>query len=167
MTDTASSPRLDYAAVAPAALHGLYASEQYLRTSPLERSLLHLVKLRASQMNGCAFCIALHALEARHDGERDERLDGLAAWHDAPWYDERERAALAWTESLSDVARTHVPDADYDAARARFSERELVDLTLAIATINAWNRFVIAFRTSPQDAPRVAAQLRAMEAPSA
>lgn len=167
MTTTASPPRLDYARVAPDALRGLYASERYLRGSSLERALLHLVKLRASQMNGCAFCIALHVLEARHDAERDERLDGLVAWHEAPWYSERERAALAWTEALTDVARTHVPDATYAAARAHFSEPELVDLTLAIATINAWNRFAVAFRAAPQDAPHVFAQVRAMEAASA
>lgn len=161
MTNEITSPRLDYATVAPEALQGLYALERYLRTSSVEPGLLHLVKLRASQVNRCGFCTALHQLEAQHDGESEERLNGLAAWRESTSYSARERAGLAWAESLTLVAQTHVPDADYAAAREVFSERELVDLSLAVATINAWNRLAIAFRTPPAAAPAVFAQLRA------
>jgi AhpD family alkylhydroperoxidase len=158
------TPRIDYAAVAPQALASLYASAGYLRhQTSLEPALLNLVFLRASQMNGCAFCVAMHVQEAKEDGERDERLHGLVAWREAGWYSERERAALAWTEAVTDIARGHVGDEVYAAARAVFDERELVDLNLAVATINSWNRFSIAFRTPPELAPTVIDALRARE----
>ena len=159
MTQTPTPPRLEYNGIAPEALRSLYAAEQYLASSPLEPALRHLVKLRASQINGCAFCIALHVIEAEHDGEESKRLHGLVAWREAPWYSARERAALAWTEALTLVADGHVPDDVYAAASGVFSEHELVDLTLAITTINAWNRFAIAFRTPPDFAPALFAQL--------
>jgi AhpD family alkylhydroperoxidase len=133
-----------------------------LRKSALEPALLHLVDLRASQMNGCAFCLAMHWREAKESGVDDDRINGLPAWREAPWYSARERAALAWTEAVTDVARTHVPDDVYDEARAAFSERELVDLTLAVATINAWNRFAIAFRSPPETAADAVKQSSAM-----
>jgi AhpD family alkylhydroperoxidase len=164
MTKAPLTSRIEYAAVAPEALTGLYAASRYLRRqTTLEPALVHLVFLRASQMNGCAFCIAMHVQEAREDGERDERLHGLVAWREAGWYSERERAALAWTEAVTDLAHGHVGDEVYDAARAVFSERELVDLTLAVATINSWNRFSIAFRMPPERAPEVVAALRGLE----
>lgn len=158
------APRLDYATLAPGALAGLYAAGRYLREeTTLEPALRHLVTLRASQMNGCAFCIAMHVQEAKEDGERDERLHGLIAWREASWYSERERAALAWTEAVTDIAHGHVGDEVYAQARAVFSERELVDLNLAVATINSWNRFAIAFRVPPEHAPAVVAALRQRE----
>jgi AhpD family alkylhydroperoxidase len=161
MNATTTTPRINYAQVAPGALTGLYAAGHYLRTqTTLEPALIHLVFLRASQINGCAFCVAMHVLEAKEDGERDERLHGLIAWHEAGWYSERERAALAWTEAVTELGETHVPDDVFARARAAFSERELIDLTLAVATINSWNRFSIAFRIPPESAPDVVATLR-------
>lgn len=154
--------RLAYNAVAPEAVRFFNHAGQYLRTSTsLEPTLLHLVFLRASQMNGCAFCIAMHWREAKEDGINDDRLHGLAAWREAPWYSERERAALAWTEAVTDVMHSHVPDEAYVQARSAFSERELVDLTLAINVINSWNRFAISFRTPPELAAGVVEAMRA------
>ncbi|HEX3663294.1 MAG TPA: carboxymuconolactone decarboxylase family protein [Acidobacteriaceae bacterium] len=154
--------RLAYTAVAPEALRFFSQAGHYLRTATtLEPTLLHLVFLRASQMNGCAFCIAMHWREAHEDGIDDDRLHGLSAWREAPWYSDRERAALAWTEAVTDVMHSHVPDDVYVEARSFFSEHELVDLTLAVNTINAWNRFAIAFRTPPETAAGVLEALRA------
>lgn len=156
--------RIAYATVAPGALLPLYEATRYLRSSTtLEALLIDLVFLRASQMNGCAFCIAMHWREARENGATDDRLHGLIAWREAPWYSDRERAALAWTEALTEVARTHAPDEVYNDVRSNFSERELVDLTLAISTINAWNRFAIAFRTPPETAADVIASIKATQ----
>lgn len=157
--------RLKYGSAAPAALRPLYEAGRYLRASTtLEASLLDLVNMRASQMNGCAFCMAMHWREAKDNGVSDDQLHGLPAWREAPWYSERERAALAWTEALTDVAHSHVPDEAFEAARAVFSEKELVDLTLAITTINSWNRFAIAFRTPPETAAEMVASLKAAAA---
>jgi AhpD family alkylhydroperoxidase len=156
--------RLDYAAAAPGALRPLYEATRYLHSSTtLEPALLDLVFLRASQMNGCAFCIAMHWREAKETGASDDRLHGLPAWREAPWYSERERAALAWTEALTDIAHGHAPEIVYTEARSAFSERELVDLTLAITTINSWNRLAIAFRTPPEKAESVIASLKAAQ----
>lgn len=153
--------RIPYASVAPGALKPLYEAGHYLRTSStLEASLLDLVYLRASQMNGCAFCIAMHWREAKEHGLDDDHLHGLAAWREAPWYSARERAALAWTESMTDIARSHAPDDLYADVKAAFSEREMVDLTLAIGTINSWNRFAIAFRTPPEKAAEALSRLK-------
>jgi AhpD family alkylhydroperoxidase len=147
---------MNYASASPEAMRPLYEAGRYLRSkTTLESSLLHLVNLRASQMNGCAFCIAMHWREAKEDGLGDDQLHGLLAWREAPWYSDRERAALAWTESLTDIAHSHAPDDVYEQARGAFSERELVDLTLAISTINSWNRFAIGFRTPPETAAAV------------
>jgi AhpD family alkylhydroperoxidase len=155
------APRLDHAAVAPGAIRGLLANARYLRTeTTLEPSLLHLVDIRASQMNGCAFCLAMHVLEARADGDRDERIHALVAWRESSLFTARERAALAWTEAVTDLADGHVPDDVYALARESFSERELVDLTLAVATINAWNRMNVAFRTPAERASEVLATVR-------
>lgn len=149
--------RIAPSAVAPEALRPLYIAGNYLRTSPIEPALRNLIYLRASQMNACAFCIAMHWREAKESGLSDDHLHGLPAWRETPWYSERERAALAWTEAITDIAHSHVPDDVYEQARNVFSERELVDLTLAVNTINAWNRFMIAFRANPETAPDVIA----------
>ncbi|MCW8087783.1 carboxymuconolactone decarboxylase family protein [Sabulicella glaciei] len=143
------TPRLDFLATAPALLQPLIKLEAAIAGSGLEHGLIHLVKLRASQVNGCAFCIDMHARDARRAGESEERLLLLDAWREAPHYTDRERAALAWTEALTLVAATRAPDADYDALRPHFTEAEIVSLSLQIASINAWNRLAIGFRKSP------------------
>ena len=118
----------------------------------LEGPLHELVKIRASQINGCAYCIDMHTKDARAAGETEQRIYALSAWREAPFFTERERAALEWTETVTRVADTAVPDASYEAARGVFSEREIVDLTIAIALMNAYNRMAISFRTTPQAA---------------
>jgi AhpD family alkylhydroperoxidase len=120
-----------------------------VQQSGLERSLLHLIKTRASQINGCAFCLDMHTREAREDGETEERLYVLSAWRETADYTERERAALAWTEAVTRIAHGHVPDDVYEVARQQFTDKELADLTLAVVAINGWNRLSIAFRTLP------------------
>ncbi|HEY6446778.1 MAG TPA: carboxymuconolactone decarboxylase family protein [Acidobacteriaceae bacterium] len=153
--------RITPASVAPEALRSLYQAATYLRThGSIEEPLRHLVDLRASQMNGCAFCIAMHWREAKESGLSDDHLHGLPAWRETPWYSERERAALAWTEALTDIAHSHVPDYVYEQARKVFNERELVDLTLAVTLINSWNRFSIAFRANPENAADVIESLK-------
>ena len=143
------SPRIDYTKVAPGALRAMYGLEKYLAESAIEPALRDLVKLRASQINGCAYCIDMHSKDARAAGEKEQRLYGLVAWRETPYYTERERAALAWTEALTSIADNHVSDELYEKTRREFSEQELVDLTLAVTTINAWNRIAISFRTEP------------------
>ncbi len=123
--------------------------EAYTKQCGLERSLLELVKTRASQINGCAYCIDMHTKDARANGESEQRLYALIAWRETPFFTERERAALAWTEAVTRVADTQVPGEVYELAREHFNEKELVDLTLAIVAINGWNRLSIAFRTVP------------------
>jgi AhpD family alkylhydroperoxidase len=123
--------------------------ETYLAGSGLEANLLHLVKMRVSQINGCAYCIDMHSKDLRAAGDTEQRLYLLDAWRESPFYTERERAALAWAEAVTRVTEGHVPDEVYEQARAQFSEEELVNLTLAVATINGWNRLNIAFRTEP------------------
>ncbi len=141
--------RLDYVKAAPGAVKAMLGLQGYLAQSGLEPSLLELVKLRASQINGCAYCIDMHSKDARAAGESEQRLYALDAWHETPFYSERERAALAWTEAVTLVADEHVPDAVYRQAREHFSEEELVNLTLAVVAINGWNRLAISFRTIP------------------
>ena len=141
--------RFDYARAAPVAYHAMLGLEKYLHGCGLEAALLHLVKLRASQINGCAFCLDMHSKDLRAIGESEQRLYTLEAWRECPWYSERERAALAWTEALTLVADTHAPDEIHEQVRAQFDEKELSDLTLAIAAINAWNRLSIGARTVP------------------
>ena len=141
----------------PAGYKAMSAVEASIRESGLEKKLLYLVKMRASRINHCAFCIHMHATEARAIGETEMRLYMLNAWRECPLYSERERAALAWTEAVTLVAQTHVPDAVHDEARAQFSEEELVKLTLLVAIINAWNRIAISFRSvHPVEAARAA-----------
>jgi len=142
-------PRIAYTKYSPNALHAMYALEKHLKSSTIEEKLLHLIKLRASQINGCAYCIDMHALDARALGDTEQRLYALNAWRETPFFTLRERAALEWTESLTLVAQTHVPDDVYEAARKEFTENELVDLTYAVATINAWNRLAISMRAVP------------------
>jgi len=139
--------RTDYQTASPKAYQAMLGLEHHLKTCGLEPNLVHLVKLRVSQMNGCAYCIDMHWKDLRAGGESEQKLYELDAWREAPFYTDRERAALAWAEGLTNLHDGHVPDALYEAARRHFDERELADLTLAVATINAWNRFAIAFRS--------------------
>lgn len=141
-------PRIDLK-VAPGAYQALRGLETYLHQSGLEISLLHLIKFRASQINGCAYCLDMHWKDARALGESEQRLYGLDAWEESPYYTDRERAALAWTDAVTRVAETHVPDEVYEKVRAHFTEKEIADLTLAVATINAWNRVAISLRAEP------------------
>src|SRR6266481_9634164 len=138
--------RLNPYQAAPEAMKAMTGLDGAIESSGLEPSLIDLVKTRASQINGCAFCLHMHTREARARGETEERLYLLDAWHESPLYNERERAALAWTEAVTLVSETHVPDAVFDQARQQFSETELVNLTLCVAAINAWNRVAISFR---------------------
>ena len=147
--------RIEFASVSPQSIASLHAAGRHLATSALEPQLQVLVALRASNVNGCAFCLELHRLEAGAVGVSPERIQGIAAWRETPWYSDRERAALAWTDALTNIATTHAPDDVYDEARRAFSEQELVDLTLAITTINAWNRFAIGFRADPRSAAQL------------
>lgn len=142
-------PRLDYQKVAPEGLKAMVRLQSYVNDSGLERSLLELIKVRASQINGCAFCIDMHTKDARAGGETEQRLYALDAWRETAFYTDRERAALAWTEAVTLVTNGHVPDEIFEQARGQFSEKELADLTLAIVTINGWNRLAISFRTVP------------------
>lgn len=141
--------RLNYAEVAPNALKAMYELEKYVHDSELERSLYELVKTRASQINGCAYCIDMHTKDARNAGESEQRLYALNAWRETPFYTQRERAALAWTEALTLIAENEVPDELYENVSAHFSEEERVALTMAIIAINGWNRLAISFRTVP------------------
>lgn len=142
-------PRLDFKKVSPDGAKALGALHAFVHQCGLERTLLELIKLRASQMNGCAHCIDMHAKALRADGESEQRLYLLNAWHEAPCYSARERAALAWTEAVTQVTEGHVPDEVYHSVQAHFSELELANLTLAIVAINGANRLNIAFRTIP------------------
>lgn len=139
-------PRLNAAVAAPDAYKAMLALESYVKTSGLEPSLIGLVKMRVSQINGCAYCLDMHSKEARAHGETEQRLYLLNAWHESPVYSDRERAALAWAETLTLVAQTGAPDADYDRLRQQFSETEQVKLTLLIGVTNTWNRLAIGFR---------------------
>src|SRR5919106_362246 len=145
------SPRIDYTRVAPGALRAMYGLEKYLAESSIEAPLRELVKLRASQINGCAYCIDMHTKDARAAGETEQRLYLLDAWRETPLYTERERAALEWTEAVTRVADGHVPDEVFASARNHFSEEELVNLTIAIIATNGWNRLNIAFRPEVGD----------------
>lgn len=141
--------RLNYQKVAPEAMKGMFELEKYVLNSGLERALYELVKTRASQINGCAYCLDMHTKDAREEGETEQRLYGLSAWRESPFYTERERAALAWTETLTRISQNDVTDSLYEATRKYFDEEELVTLTMAIIAINGWNRLAISFRTLP------------------
>jgi AhpD family alkylhydroperoxidase len=137
--------RFDFVKAAPGAYKAMTGFE-YLYNCSLDRQLINLICLRASQINGCAFCLDMHWKDLRAEGESEQRLYGLDAWRESPYYSERERAALAWTDAVTLVADTHVPDSVYNMARAQFNDRELADLTLAVVAINAWNRICISSR---------------------
>lgn len=139
--------RSKYAEVSPDGLRAMLGLSSYTRGCGLESSLLELVRMRASQINGCAFCLDMHSKDARAAGETEQRLYLLNAWHEAPFYTERERAALAWTEAVTLVSQTHVPDEVFEEARRHFTEKELVDLTFAVVEINSWNRLSVSFRS--------------------
>ena len=141
--------RIDYGKVAPAAVRAVYGLEQYVRSSSLEHELIELVKLRASYMNGCAYCVDMHTKDARVAGETEQRLYAVPLWHETPFYTERERAALAFTEAVTAMGPGGISDELFERTRAHFSEAELVDLTMAVITINSWNRLAVTFRTEP------------------
>lgn len=149
-------PRIKYAEVAPGAMKAMRALESYVAGSGLERSLLELIKTRASQINGCAYCIDMHTKDARAAGESEQRLYALSAWRETPFFSDRERAALAWVEAITLLAESGAPDDVYEQARACFTERELVDLTMAAIAINGWNRLAVGFRTVPGTYERAA-----------
>lgn len=141
--------RLDANRLAPAAMRAIYGVEQYVRGSGLEPTLVHLVKLRASYLNGCAYCVDMHTKDARLQGETEQRLYAVPVWRETPFFTPRERAALAWTETVTELGRTGVPDAAYEEALEHFTELELVNVTMAVIAINAWNRIAVTFRTEP------------------
>ena len=143
-------PRLDYYNAAPEVRKALLQMEAFVNNhSGLDERLLELVRLRSSQLNGCAYCVDMHSKNLRADGEKNERIDGVAVWRETPFYSDRERAALEWAEAITLVARDHVPDETFESVRKHFSEDELINLTLAISMINTWNRFGVAFRSVP------------------
>jgi AhpD family alkylhydroperoxidase len=129
------------------ALKAMFGIGAYLAKSSLEKKLLQLIDYRVSQINGCAYCLDMHSKDLRHGGETEQRIYMIAAWRETPLYTDRERAALAWAEAVTLVTEGHIPDEVYAEARKEFSEEELIDLTLAITTVNSWNRLNIAFRT--------------------
>lgn len=131
------------------ALRAMLGLSTYLAKSSIEKDLLHLIEYRVSQINGCAYCLDMHSKDLRHGGETEQRIYTVAAWRETPFFSARERAALAWAESVTLLEEGHVPDEVFEEVRKEFSEEELIDLTLAVATINSWNRLNIAFRTTP------------------
>jgi AhpD family alkylhydroperoxidase len=147
MKEIKMQPRIDSRRVNPKVRQHLLAINAYLHSSSLGSRLLHLVEMRASQINGCAQCLDMHSQDARAEGESEQRLYTLDAWREAPFFEERERAALEWTEAVTLVAETRVPDEVYERVRQHFSEQELIDLTLAVTQINTWNRLNVALRT--------------------
>jgi AhpD family alkylhydroperoxidase len=142
--------RLEAQKVSPAAYQAMIGLEMFVRKqSKLEPALIELVKMRASQINGCAYCLDMHSKDARSEGETEQRLYALSAWEETPFFTDRERSALAWTEAVTLITEGHVPDAVYQEAKKSFSDEELVNLTLAVVTINGWNRLAISFRSVP------------------
>jgi AhpD family alkylhydroperoxidase len=139
-------PRIDIAKISPGAYRAMAGLEQYIHSTSLEPGLVLLLKFRASQINGCAYCLDMHSKDARALGETEQRLYGLDAWRESPYYTDRERAALAWIEALTLIREGHVEDEVFEAARKVFSEQELVDLSMVAVAINGWNRIAIAFR---------------------
>ena len=142
-------PRIDYLKSARGAYHAMLGIEHYLQQCGLEESLQNLIKLRVSQINGCAYCIDMHWKDLRAAGEAEQRLYGLDAWEESPYYTDRERAALAWAESVTNLHEGHVPDGVFERVKNFFNDKELADLTLAVTAINSWNRLSIAARTVP------------------
>lgn len=142
-------PRIDISKAPAGAFQAMGALGNYVANCGLEHKLLELVKMRASQINGCAYCLDMHSKDARLAGETEQRLYALNAWHETPFFTDRERAALEWTEALTLVSTNHVPDELYERVRKQFSEAEMVNLSLAVVTINGWNRLAISFRSVP------------------
>ena len=143
------NPRIDLQKAAPGAYRAMLGLENYIAHCSVEKPLIEIVKMRASQINGCAYCIDMHSKDARAAGETEQRLYGLDAWRETPFYSDRERAALAWTEAVTLVHQTHVPDDVFEQVRQQFNETEIADLTFVIAAINAWNRLAISLRAVP------------------
>jgi AhpD family alkylhydroperoxidase len=143
------SRRIPYFQAAPDAVKQLSATRPYIESTSIERRLRALVELRSSQINGCAYCVDMHSREARDAGETQQRLDCLCVWRETSFFDDRERAALAWAESVTLVSETQIPDDVYEEAHKHFPDKDLLDLTLIIAVINAWNRMAIGFRANP------------------
>lgn len=141
--------RLDYMANAAGAMEAMRTVEKYVRTCGIEPKLLELIKIRASQINGCAYCIDMHTKDARAHGETEQRIYALNAWRETPFFTDKERAALAWTESVTLVSETQVPDDVFELARKHFDEKELINITMAVVAINGWNRLAISFRSVP------------------
>ena len=142
--------RLDFYKASPTGTRAMMALEKAVSECGLEKPLMELVRLRASQINGCAFCVDMHTTDARKGGETERRLASVVVWREAPFFSERERAALEWTEALTLVAQTHVPDAVWDAVRPHFTDQELAELTMLVVTINGWNRISVGFRKIPE-----------------
>ncbi|MBN3792150.1 carboxymuconolactone decarboxylase family protein [Burkholderia sp. Ac-20353] len=143
-------PRMNFYAASPNAIKVMRNAEEFLARSSIEKPLAELVRLRASQINGCAFCVDMHTTDARKGGETDRRLATVVTWRETPFFTDRERAALEWTEALTLVAVDHVPDAVWEVVRPHFTDEELMDLSLLVTTINSWNRLAIAFRKMPE-----------------
>ena len=141
--------RIAYYQVAPEGIKALQGIDPYFKSSNIEPRLRALVELRTSQINGCAYCVDMHSRQAREHGETQQRLDCLPVWRETSFYDDRERAALAWAESVTNVSHTGIPDDAYEEVKKQFSEKDLVDLTLVISVMNAWNRIAIGFRQGP------------------
>jgi AhpD family alkylhydroperoxidase len=142
-------PRIDYRKYAPEALQSMLGLEKYIAACGLDRKLVLLMKMRASQINGCAYCLDMHSIDARAEGETEQRLYTLDAWRETPFFSDRERAALAWTEAITRVSEGHVPDAVFEEVKKYFSEKEIIDLTIVATTINMWNRLAISTRAAP------------------
>ncbi|AWN73853.1 carboxymuconolactone decarboxylase family protein [Legionella anisa] len=143
-----NNTRIDYTQF-PGAIQAIFGLEKYVNSSGLEKSLLELVKLRASQINGCAYCVDMHTADAKKEGESDRRLHAVVVWRETPFFTPRERAALAWTEAVTLLSETHAPDDIYNEVLTCFNEKEVIDLTMAIIAINSWNRLAVSFRKSP------------------
>ena len=143
------TPRIAYGQVAPGAMAAMRGLDRYVAEQGIDPTLLDLIKTRASEINGCAYCVDMHTKLARARGETEQRLYALPVWRETPFYDARERAALAWAESVTLVARGPVPDDVYEEARRHFTEGELIGLTMALVAINGWNRLAVSFRTEP------------------
>lgn len=141
--------RIEYQKIAQRSFKGMYELEKYVANSELENTLVNLVKIRASQINGCAYCIDMHTKDARQAGETEQRIYSLSVWHESPFYTDREQAALKWTEALTKIADNRVPDELYESVRKHFAKTELTALTMAIIAINGWNRLAISFRNIP------------------
>jgi len=150
--------RFNFAKASPEAYKAVAALEQYVQTSGLERRFIHLIKLRASQINGCAYCVDMHVKESRHDGLSEQWINLMCVWRESPIYDAKERALLGWVDAVTRIAETGAPDADFEALKGHFTEEEITKLTVAIGAINIWNRLAVGFRSQhPIDKPAQAA----------